>query len=61
MNRISIFWNIISHSLPKVKQYANDRIPTVEKIKKLTKSINDVVYDSKGTDDPRNVKPSTPL
>jgi|SRR5689334_9921582 len=35
MNRINIFWAIISHSLPKVKQHANDRIPTVEEIKKL--------------------------
>ena len=35
MNRINIFWDIISRSLPKVKQYANDRIPTVEEIKKL--------------------------
>jgi hypothetical protein len=26
VNRINIFWNIISHSLPKVKQHANDRI-----------------------------------
>ena len=35
MNRINIFWEIISRSLPKVKQYANDRIPKVEEIKKL--------------------------
>jgi hypothetical protein len=35
MNRINIFWDIISRSLPKVKQHANDRIPTVEEIKKL--------------------------
>jgi hypothetical protein len=35
MNRISIFWDIISHSIPKVKKHANDRIPTVEEIKKL--------------------------
>jgi hypothetical protein len=30
MNRISIFWDIISHSIPKVKKHANDRIQTVE-------------------------------
>ena len=35
MNRISIFWDIISRSLPKVKQHANDRIPTLDEIKKL--------------------------
>ena len=35
MNRINIFWDIISRSLPKVKQHANDRIPTLEEIKKL--------------------------
>jgi hypothetical protein len=35
MNRINIFWDIISRSLPKVKHYANDRVPTVEEIKKL--------------------------
>ena len=35
MNRISIFWDIISHSIPKVKKHANDRIPTVEEIRKL--------------------------
>jgi integrase len=35
MNRINIPWDIISHSLPKVKQYSNDRIPTVVEIKKL--------------------------
>jgi hypothetical protein len=35
MNRISIFWDIMSHSIPKVKKHANDRIPTVEEIKKL--------------------------
>jgi hypothetical protein len=35
MNRINIFWDIILPSLPKVKHYANDRIPTVEEIKKL--------------------------
>ncbi len=35
MNRIVIFWDIISHSIPKVKKHANDRIPTVEEIKKL--------------------------
>jgi hypothetical protein len=35
MNRINIVWDIISRSLPKVKQYANDRIPAVEEIKKL--------------------------
>ena len=28
MNRIGIFWDIISHSVPKVKKHANDRIPT---------------------------------
>ncbi len=35
MNRINIFWEIISRSLPKVKQHANDRIPTVDEMKKL--------------------------
>lgn len=35
MNRITVFWDIISPSLPRVKQYANDRIPTMEEIKKL--------------------------
>jgi hypothetical protein len=35
MNRIVIFWDIISHSIPKVKKHANDRIPTVEEIKKI--------------------------
>jgi hypothetical protein len=35
MNRIAIFLDIISHSIPKVKKHANDRIPTVEEIKKL--------------------------
>jgi hypothetical protein len=27
MNRIGIFWDIISHSIPKAKKHANDRIP----------------------------------
>lgn len=35
MNRINIFWDLISRSLPKVKQHANGRIPEVEEIKKL--------------------------
>ncbi|MGC1927392.1 MAG: hypothetical protein WA667_00330, partial [Candidatus Nitrosopolaris sp.] len=35
MNRINISWDIISHSLPRVKQHANDRIPKVEEIKKI--------------------------
>jgi len=35
MNHINVIWDIISRSLPKVKQYANDRIPTLEEIKKL--------------------------
>jgi hypothetical protein len=35
MNRIVIFWDIISHSIPRVKKHANDRIPTVEEIRKL--------------------------
>jgi hypothetical protein len=35
MNRINIGWDIIARSLPKVKQYANDRIPSVEEIRKL--------------------------
>jgi hypothetical protein len=32
---MNIFCDIISRSLPKVKQHANDRVPTVEEIKKL--------------------------
>lgn len=35
MNHINIFWDMISHSLPKVKQHANDRIPSLEEIRKL--------------------------
>jgi hypothetical protein len=35
MNRINLSWDIVSRSLPKVKQHANDRISTVEEIKKL--------------------------
>jgi hypothetical protein len=35
MNRINIVWDIIARSLPIVKQHSNDRIPTVEEIKKL--------------------------
>ena len=35
MNRIYIVWDIITRSLPIVKQHSNDRIPTVEEIKKL--------------------------
>ncbi len=35
MIRISVAWDIITRSLPKVKQYSNDRIPTVEEIKRL--------------------------
>jgi hypothetical protein len=35
MNRIIVAWDIMSRSLPKVKQHANDRIPTIEEIKKL--------------------------
>ncbi|MGI8831183.1 MAG: hypothetical protein ACR2IS_00945 [Nitrososphaeraceae archaeon] len=35
MNRINILWDITSRSLPKVKQHANDRVPTVDEIKKL--------------------------
>ena len=35
MNRINIVWDIITRSLPVVKQHSNDRIPTVEEIKKL--------------------------
>jgi hypothetical protein len=35
MNRINIVWEIISQSLPRVKQHANDRIPSIEEIKKL--------------------------
>jgi hypothetical protein len=27
MNRIGIFWDIVSHSIPKAKKHANDRIP----------------------------------
>jgi integrase len=32
---LASFGIIISHSLPRVKKHANDRIPTVEEIKKL--------------------------
>lgn len=35
MNCINIGWDIIARSLPKVKQYANDRVPSVEEIRKL--------------------------
>jgi hypothetical protein len=35
MNRITIFWDLILRALPKVKDHANDRIPTIEEIKKL--------------------------
>jgi integrase len=35
MNRINISWDIIVRFLPKVKRYANDRIPTVDEMKKL--------------------------
>ncbi len=35
MNRLNITWDVISSSLPKVKQYANDRIPTIDEIKNL--------------------------
>jgi integrase len=35
MNRVDISWDVISRSLPKVKQYSNDRIPTIEEIRKL--------------------------
>lgn len=35
MNRINLFWDVISRSLPRVKQYANDRVPTIDEIKKL--------------------------
>jgi hypothetical protein len=35
MNRINISWDIIVRYLPKVKQYSNDRIPTVDEMKKL--------------------------
>jgi len=35
MNRINIAWDIVSRSLPRAKQHANDRIPTVEEIRKL--------------------------
>jgi hypothetical protein len=31
VNRINIFWDTISHSLPKVKQHANDGIPRWKK------------------------------
>jgi hypothetical protein len=37
MNRINIGWDLISRSIPKAKQHVNDRIPTVEEIKKLIK------------------------
>jgi hypothetical protein len=32
---LASFGDIISHSVPRVKKHANDRIPTVEEIKKL--------------------------
>jgi hypothetical protein len=35
MNRINIFWDMVLRSLPKVKQHANDRIPSLEEIEKL--------------------------
>ena len=35
MNRINLSWEIIARYLPKVKRYSNDRIPTVEEIRKL--------------------------
>ena len=35
MNRINIFWEVMSRSLPQVKHHSNDRIPTEEEIKKL--------------------------
>jgi integrase len=35
MNRINLGWEIIARYLPKVKRYSNDRIPTVEEIRKL--------------------------
>jgi integrase len=35
MNRINVFWDMISRSLPKVKQYANDPVPTTDEIKKI--------------------------
>lgn len=35
MNRINISLDMIACYLPKVKQYSNDRIPTVEEIRKL--------------------------
>jgi hypothetical protein len=54
MNRIVIFWDIISHSIPKVKKHANDRIPTVEEIKKLIeypdRRIKPIVLLSLSTD-----------
>ncbi len=34
MNRTNVTWDVISSSLPKVKQYANDRIPTIDTIDK---------------------------
>lgn len=32
MNRVNLAWDIMSRSLPRVKQHANDRIPAVEEI-----------------------------
>jgi len=40
MNRINIFWEVISRSLPQVKQHANDRIPRIEEVKKLIEYLD---------------------
>jgi hypothetical protein len=35
MADLTIQWKKITHGLPKCKKYANERIPTVEEIKKV--------------------------
>ena len=35
MNKIQVSWELLAKGLPPVRQYAEDRIPTIEEIKKL--------------------------
>jgi len=35
MNKIPVSWELLAKGLPPVRQYAEDRIPTIEEIKKL--------------------------